>query len=296
MASSASLLDPDFLRKLEAVRLAVRSVRWGSQVGGRYVINRRGSSIEFADYAAYAPGDDIRNIDWRLYARLDKLFVKTYREEIELSVEVIVDATASMALPTAKKFERARQLGLCLAYIGLASRHRVRMSYIQPGAMRATPPLSQRAQIKRCATLGDSIHPGGSLEMRAWVPRAISSLKIRGGQALVISDCLYRSADLFAALHLLMRRHLEVRLIQVVTEEELHPARLAQSGVLVDSETGQTHELAYKPEELDRAVRDHHEMLSQFCKRQGILFAQHRLEEAPDQFVLKTLTRLGFLE
>ncbi|MBI3312201.1 MAG: DUF58 domain-containing protein, partial [Candidatus Omnitrophica bacterium] len=100
-------LDPSFLARLEALELSVRWVQWGSHLGGRFTISRRGSSVEFADYAAYTPGDDIRAIDWNLYARSDRLFVKTYQEEVELAVEVIVDATASMALPTPRKFERA---------------------------------------------------------------------------------------------------------------------------------------------------------------------------------------------
>ena len=84
-------------------------------MGGRFTINRRGSSVEFADYAHYTPGDDIRTIDWNLYARLERLFVKVFKEEIELSGEIVIDATASMGLPTEEKFSRATRLGLCLA-------------------------------------------------------------------------------------------------------------------------------------------------------------------------------------
>jgi uncharacterized protein (DUF58 family) len=94
-----TVLDPNFLARLEALRLSIRQVRWGSRLGGRFLINRRGSSIEFADYVAYAPGDDIRSIDWKLYARLDRLFVKTYKEEIELAAELLIDATASIRAP-----------------------------------------------------------------------------------------------------------------------------------------------------------------------------------------------------
>src|SRR3989338_11375022 len=92
-------LDPRLLSRLEPLRLAARRIQWGTRLGGRFPIHRRGSSVEFADYAQYTPGDDIRSIDWNLYARLDRLFVKLYKEEIELSVEVVIDATASMGLP-----------------------------------------------------------------------------------------------------------------------------------------------------------------------------------------------------
>ena len=102
MPPATTWLTPAFIHRLETLQLSVRWVRAGHTVGGRFPINRRGSSVEFADYAPYCAGDDIRAIDWNLYARLDRLFVKTYKEEIALSVEIIIDATASMGLPTAE--------------------------------------------------------------------------------------------------------------------------------------------------------------------------------------------------
>ena len=98
-AFHATWLTPTYISRLEALQLSVKWVRSGTKLGGRFPINRRGSSVEFADYAAYYAGDDIRAIDWNLYARLERLFIKTYHEQIELSVEIIIDATGSMGLP-----------------------------------------------------------------------------------------------------------------------------------------------------------------------------------------------------
>lgn len=288
--------DPAFLARLEALELSVRWIRWGSRLGGRFTISRRGSSIEFADYAAYAPGDDIRAIDWNLYARSDRLFVKTYKEEVELAVEVIVDATASMALPTPRKFERARRLALCLAYIGLAGRHQVRLSWIKPGRALATSWGFHRAHLTRLSEWADPIVPGGQVTVSEWMQTALPTLKMRGGQALFLSDGMYRLADLFHALHLLMQRHLEVKIVQVISPEELDPARLIRGGRVVDGETGLTQELAYSPAELARAVLEHNEQLARFCRRNGIPLAQHRLDEPLETFVLKILPARGFLE
>ncbi|MGH2669327.1 MAG: DUF58 domain-containing protein, partial [bacterium] len=119
-AAATAWLTPAFISRLEALQISVKWVRAGNQLGGRFPINRRGSSVEFADYAAYCAGDDIRAIDWNLYARLDRLFVKTYKEEIVLSVELLVDATPSMGLPSPEKFERAKRLAVSLGYVGLA--------------------------------------------------------------------------------------------------------------------------------------------------------------------------------
>lgn len=296
MPNPISWLTPQFIGRLEALQLSVKWVRAGHRLGGRFPINRRGSSVEFADYAAYAPGDDIRSIDWNLYARLDKLFVKTYREEIALTVELFVDATASMGLPTPEKFERAKRLAVSLGYIALADGHHVRLSWIRGGRLTVGPSLHQRNDLFRLADLAAPAGVAGQTLLADWMERAAVALRLHGGQAILITDGMTRPADFFRALHVLMVRNLEIKVIQVLSPQELHPSRLMRGGVVVDSETGTTHELAYSSAELERAVAEHNETLVRFCKRHGILFARHRLDEPLDTFVTKSLPALGFLE
>jgi uncharacterized protein (DUF58 family) len=289
-------LTPAYINRLEALELSVRWVRAGNKLGGRFAVNRRGSSVEFADYAPYSPGDDIRSIDWNLYARLDRLFVKTYKEEIALSVELIVDATASMGLPGPEKFERANRIAVSLGYIGLAEQHHMRFSWVGPGPIRATPWFRQRRDLFRMAQAAESARAGGQVSLADWTRRAAATLRLHGGQAIFITDGMMRPAEFFGALHLLTVRNLEVKVIQVLTPEELHPAKLVRGGLLVDVETGQTHQLAYSPFELERAVAEHNELLARFCKRHGIPFVRHRLDEPLETFVTKTLPAHGFLE
>ena len=293
---STSWLTPAFISRLEALELSVKWVRAGNTLGGRFPVNRRGSSIEFADYVPYYPGDDIRSIDWNLYARLDRLFVKTYREEVALTVELIVDATASMGLPTQEKFERAKQVAVSLGYIGLTEHHHMRLSWIRPGPLAASPWFHQRSDLFRMAELAAAAHMEGQLSLAEWMRRAAIGLRIHGGQAILVTDGMTRPADFFQALHVLMVRNAEIKVIQVLTPDELQPARLVRGGMLVDIETGQTHQLAYSPAELERAVAEHNERLARFCKRHGIPFAQHRLDESLDTFITKTLPVRGFLE
>jgi hypothetical protein len=85
-------------------------------------------------------------------------------------------------------------------------------------------------------------------------------------------------------------------MIQVLSPQELHPGTWARGGTLVDAETGAARRLAYPPAELERAMAEHNELLTRFCKRQGIPFAQHRLDEPLDAFITKTLPSRGFLE
>jgi uncharacterized protein (DUF58 family) len=289
-------LTPAYINRLEALELSVRWVRAGNKLGGRFAINRRGSSVEFADYAFYSPGDDIRSIDWNLYARLDRLFVKTYREEVALSVELIVDATASMGLPSPQKFERANRIAVSLGYIGLTEHHHMRFSWVGPGTIRATPWFRQRRDLFRMAEHAQAVRADGQVSLADWMRRAAATLRLHGGQAILITDGMLPPAEFFGALHLLTVRNLEVKVIQVLTPEELHPAKLVRGGLLVDVETGRTHQLAYSPSELERAVAEHNELLARFCKRHGIPFVQHRLDEPLETFVTKTLPAHGFLE
>lgn len=291
----ATWLTPKLISRLEALELSVRWVRAGHKLGGHYAINRRGSSIEFADYAPYTAGDDIRSIDWNLYARLDRLYVRTYKEEIALSVELIIDATPSMGLPSQEKFERANRLAVCLGYIGVTDHHHVRMSWIGPGSVTTTPWFHQRSDRFRMVELADAARVRAAVVIGEWMRRAAASLRLHGGQAILITDGMVEPAELFQALHLLLIRNMEVKLIQVLTPEELHPAKLVRGGLLVDVETGRTHQLAYRPAELERAVAEHNELLVRFCKRQGIAFAQYRCDEPLETFVTRTLPSRGFL-
>ena len=296
MSPAAHWLTPRFISRLEALELSVKWVRAGNRLGGRFPVNRRGSSVEFADYLPYCAGDDIRAIDWNLYARLDRLFVKTSKEEIALAVELIVDATASMGLPTAEKFTRASQLAVSLGYIGLMGRHHVRLSWMQPGRVAASPWFHQRSDLLRLAEAADGSRVEGHTALADWMRRAVLALRMHGGQAILLTDGMSHPADFFRALHTLMVRNLEIKVIQILSPQELHPAMLLRGGLLVDVETGQTHQLAYSPRELEQAVASHNEQLVRFCKRNGIPFAQHRLDESLEAFMTKTLPTRGFLE
>ncbi len=294
--ATATWLTPRLINRLEALQLSVRWVRAGNKLGGRFPINRRGSSIEFADYAAYCVGDDIRAIDWNLYARLDRLFVKVYKEEIALSVELLVDATASMGLPTPEKFTRAAQLAVSLGYIGLTGGHHVRLSWLRPGRIATGPWCHQRSDLFRLAEQASAAGVSGHTPMADWMRRAAITLRMHGGQAILLTDGMTQPADFFRALHLLLVRNVEVKVIQVLSPEELHPARLLRGGTLVDAETGATHQLAYSPAELERAVAEHNEQLARFCKRSGIPFAQHRIDEPLEAFITTTLPARGVLD
>ena len=124
------LFTADYLSRLETLRIQTRRRFLGSRPGG-HVSLRRGAGLEFAEYRRYSPGDDLRYIDWNLYARTDRLYIKQFQEEEDLYTSLFLDGSASMAYPAQDgKSEAARDIILSLAHVVLASNDAVKLSLL----------------------------------------------------------------------------------------------------------------------------------------------------------------------
>src|SRR3954469_8174454 len=124
MPDSPPLLSSDFLARLEQLELVSRKIFRGKMKGER-LSKRKGQSVEFADYRNYVVGDDLRFLDWNLYARLDKLFLRLYQEEEDLHVYLLVDNSLSMDFGTPSKLRFAAQVAAALGFVGLVNTDRV---------------------------------------------------------------------------------------------------------------------------------------------------------------------------
>src|SRR5438552_14080060 len=122
-----TVFDEAFLRQLERLLLLLRAPVRGGLKGGRRSV-KRGQSVEFADYREYALGDDLRQLDWNVLARLEKLFVKLFIEEEDVTITILLDGSASMATGTPDKLQCAKRAAAAPGYIGLASEDRVAVS------------------------------------------------------------------------------------------------------------------------------------------------------------------------
>src|SRR6187401_3210506 len=119
-----ALITPELLRRLDQFQL-LAARRAKSAARGERRSRARGQSVEFADYRTYSHGDDFRYIDWNLYGRLEKLFVKLYEEERELPVRIFLDASESMTFGEPRKFDFARQVAAAIGYVALCGFDRV---------------------------------------------------------------------------------------------------------------------------------------------------------------------------
>ena len=122
--SSSSFVDPEFLKKLERLRLIAKRLTW-TGAKGEHSSSRKGFSLEFSDYRRYQHGDDLRYVDWNIYRRLDRLLLKVFTAEEEMNVYLLVDTSRSMAEGTPSKISYAKRVAAALGYIGLKNLDRV---------------------------------------------------------------------------------------------------------------------------------------------------------------------------
>src|SRR6516162_2325318 len=164
--ANAPLLDPEFLHKLEQLELVSRKIFVGRMKGERKS-KRRGSSVEFADHRNYAVGDDLRHIDWNVYRRLDKLFLKLFLEEEDLHFYTLVDTSLSMEFGDPTKLHYAKQVAAALAFIGLVNHDRVVLETFSSGLDGGMPSVRGRSQMWRVVEYLDQLEASGSSNLTA---------------------------------------------------------------------------------------------------------------------------------
>ncbi len=286
--------DSAFLRKLELLALVGRRALPGTSAGPRRSA-ATGSSLEFADFRAYAPGDDVRRVDWNAYARLGKLFLRTYLAEENATVSLFLDLSRSMAGGAPPKDDLARRLATALAYVALAGYDRVAVGVCRAGLDAYLPPVAGRAAAGRVwRFLQEQPADGGTDLGRALAGYAPHT---RGpGISVVVSDLLTPS-DWRGGLRALRGLRQQVTLVQALSPEELAPT-LRGDLALVDGETGARREVTITAAALARyreRLAAYTAEVAAFCRANGILFVQVSSAASLEDIVLRTLRRAGAL-
>jgi len=286
----------NFLNRLETLRLQARRRYLGMRKGA-HLSPRRGTSLEFADFRVYAPGDDPRWVDWGLYARTRRLYVKVFQEEEDLYVYLYVDASASMGVSAEDaKYAAAVRLALALSYVVLCSEDSVKLHRLAGEAPQATPFYRGRRRFLEAQDFLGREPPTG----RARFPKALApSLRTirRPGKAILISDLLFPLEEMRSGLDLLRAGNLDVLVIHTLGPNDLSP-RTAGVERLVDSETGETIDVR-----LDEAARAtyvenlerHRREVRSLCHKAGVQYAFFDTSSDLEDFVLAKLPALGLL-
>ena len=226
MADPRSLLDPGFVRELEALRRRL-SVTVQSGGGGERASRRRGGSAEFQDHRPYAPGDDLRRVDWAAFARTGEPVLKLFRAEEDSVLRILLDASASLAFGSPQKFEVARRVAAAIGYLALANGQRAQVLTAQStqagsrSLARVTAPRRGRDALS--ALLRDLSEPraSGTADLARAVEQTLQQAG-RPGLLVVVSDFLDPGMVTKALGHACALGH-QVALIQVLSREEVEP-------------------------------------------------------------------------
>jgi uncharacterized protein (DUF58 family) len=268
-----TVFDEDFLRRLERLAVLVKRPVRGGLKGGRRSV-KRGQSVEFADYRDYTLGDDLRQLDWNVYARLEKLLVKLFIEEEDLTVTLLVDGSASMAHGAPDKLVFAKRAAAALGYIALAAEDRVVLASLGGRTARRRSALRGSGRAFRLLADLSAIAPAdGVTDLVGACRHALAQVTGRGVIVLV-SDLLDPGAE--RALRDLAGTGSEVIVLHVLAPDELDPT-LDGDLRLVDSESGATVDVT-----LDLAARERYaDRVAAWRGELAVLAAKRRIAYVP---------------
>ncbi len=287
----APLLSPELLASLERLELVSRKVFRGRMKGERRS-QRKGQSVEFADFRAYVPGDDLRLIDWNLYARLDQLFLKLFQEEEDLHIYSLFDASESMNFGEPTKLHIAKQIAAAIGYVGLCRADRVCVAALGEAGRRA-PTLRGRGSLWKMLQYVESVNSGYNESLHD----AVKDFSIRNsgtGVVVLISDLLDKRGY-ESALRMLIGRRMDVFLIHILSPEEIDPP-LRGDRKLVDIEDGDAAEVTLNAYVLDRyrqTVRNFLESAKSFCSRRSIIYIPVQTDTPIETIVTRYLRQRG---
>jgi uncharacterized protein (DUF58 family) len=233
-AVDPTVFDEAFLRQLERLTLLTRKAVHGGMKGVRRSV-KRGQSVEFTDYRDYALGDDLRALDWNLYARLERLFIKLFIEEEDVTVHILLDGSASMSGGTPDKSLFGKRAAAALAYVGLASYDRVNLAVLQGRVARRYPAVRGTGRVFQVLADLSAVKPhSGPTDLVAACRHYAAQLTQRG-PLILISDLFDANAE--RAISELAGTRCDVAVLHTLSTDELDPP-LEGDLRLVDRETG----------------------------------------------------------
>jgi uncharacterized protein (DUF58 family) len=290
---SNELLPPALLAKLERMELVSRKVFRGRMKGERRS-RRKGQSVEFADFRNYVPGDDLRFVDWNLYARLDKLFLKLFLEEEDLHVFFLVDASPSMNFGDPTKFFAAKQVAAALAFVGMCRGDRVKIEMLGQRNT-SSPVLRGRNQLYRMMDFVGS----ADCEQPFELVNAVKQFCIKNsgrGIVVLISDLLDKHGY-EPALRMLVGQQMDVFVMHLLSPEEMEP-KITGDVKLIDCEDSDETEISVTSALLKRyklTLAAFVDQARRFCSQRGMTYLLCRSDQGADLIINQYLRERGLV-
>lgn len=300
--------EDDFLKKLEYLHVVSKRALAGQNRADR-LSPKRGRGLEFADHRPYAAGDDYRHIDWKAYKRLNRLLLRLFDEERDLSIYLMLDVSRSMAEPA--KFDMARRIAAALCYVGLAHLDRLTIVPFGNSLRHESSPGRGKGRIFRVFDALDALEASGPTDLRA-ACKAFASRPRQLGLVVIISDFLEAgsqesrfpagdpSSDMSgpqAGLKILRTLGHDVFAVQVTSEHDRDPG-VYGTVRFADVETGEVREIEVTPRlaaAYVKAADTHAEALEHFCGKYDIGYVKADAERPFEDVILRTFRQGRFL-
>ena len=289
-----SLLDPEFMHRLEQLEIVSRKIFSSRQKGERRS-KRKGESAEFADYRNYVVGDDLRHIDWNIYARLDRLFLKLFLQEEDLNVTILLDVSGSMDQGDPSKSIYSRRIAAALAYIGLCNCDRVNLYAYNDTVVGQATGMRSRRMLGQVLKFLEEAPAGGKSHFSA-AARQLAMQNNQKGVVLVLSDFLDKGG-FEQGLRYMLGRQFDIYVLQVLSPQETNPD-LAGDLKLVDCEDDDVAEITVSKALLDRYkanLQAYCESLRTYCTQRGISYLLTLTDRPFETLVFDYLRRRGLI-
>jgi len=294
--AKSKLFDEEFLQRLRRLGLIAKRMPAGSAATGRRRSRRLGDGLEFADHRAYAPGDDIRFLDWPYYARMERLLLRLFHEQSGGVVTILLDCSASMRLGEVCKFDHARRTAAALAYVAMAGLDRVLILPFREVVGDELLTGRNRGQIRQVLDFLEGLGAGGLTHLETAVGQYIQRHP-ETGTVVLLTDLLDVAEQLSGVLASLRQRRGEVIVLHVADRTDAAPSVLGPTQ-LTCVETGARLNVDVTEEVLAAYAGKWGEFvrgLEKTCAARGAVYIQAPTSLAFDRLVLKVLQKAGLL-
>lgn len=268
------LLTTSSMTRLANYKLTARK-RQSNGRRGTHASQRFGSSLDFSDFRVYEPGDDVRQIDWNVYARTDKLFIKRFLDEQEMRVHVVLDTSASMG--DDDKWLHARQIAALFGYLVLTHDDYLSFSATQPERLHLFRKKGSMYRHVFEKTVEELVIDSSN---QTFLSGIATQLPKDAGSVIVVTDGLERIEEFEKACQILARRPKDIRFVIVSSKEEQEPAYFGDY-LLVDKESSESLNVTVTPEmikQYENRRTSHFEQMEQLAARYG-----HQIVFIPSQ-------------
>ena len=293
-AKPDELLEPGFMTRIEQLEILSRKI-FASKLKGERRSKRKGQSVEFADYRNYVVGDDLRFIDWNIYARLEKLFLKLFLEEEDRNVSVLLDVSRSMEFGQPSKALYAKRVAAAMSYIGLCNLDRVNLYAYSDRLVGELAGMRGRRTMQRVVRFLREI-PIEGVSLLTPAARHFAIRHSQKGIVMLISD-FFDKGGFEEGLKYLIGRELDIYVLQVLSPQEVEP-ELAGDLKLVDVEDADVAEVTISRPLLNKYkanLQAYCQSLREYCAQRGVSYLFTTTDVPFEQIILNYLRRRGLL-